>query len=156
MSSASAHPLPRAPCQDPRELLLGQTFHHPSHKPDGQSRPAAAQVEVPDRFGSLPRLSHQPGPQDGPWPQGAGGRKGRRKRGMQAILSGSRALAQPGPQPEVLFSSVHLGNAFPPKTSVIGASLDGHPLFTPYEATVCNPEGLLSPLCARLGRVEGP
>lgn len=57
---------------------------------------------------------------------GAGGRKGRWKRGMQALLSGPRALAQPGPQPEVLFSTVHLGNAFPPKTSVIGPSVDVH------------------------------
>lgn len=73
---------------------------------------------------------------------------------MQIVLSCPRALAQPGPQPEVLFSTVHLG-----KASNTGASVDEYPRPaspTPYEATACNPEGLLSPLCARLGRVEGP
>lgn len=70
---------------------------------------------------------------------------------MQVVLSGPRALAQPGPQSEILFPTVHLG-----KASNTGASVDEYASPTPYKATACNPEGLLSPLCALLGRVEGP
>lgn len=121
-------PPPRAPCQDSK----GCSWDGPSIAPVTSQMGSLDQLLLRWRCradsAAFPGYLMNQGPRMalGHRQLGAGRRKGRRKRGMQALLSGPRALAQPSPQPEVLFSTVHLGNAFPPKTSVIGPSVDVH------------------------------